>query len=67
MFGNAPETLMIVRGYNAIDRIEYGATAVVSANQLDNSCKDLLMSGEVAYLHIRFAPTNCYQFRVERG
>ena len=67
MFSDAHETLMIVRGYNHNDRIEYGATAVVAANQLDKSCKNLLMNEEVAYLHIRFAPTNCYQFRVERG
>lgn len=67
MFGNAPDALMIVRGYNYNDRIEYGATAVITVNQLDKSCKDLLMNEEVAYLHIRFASTNCYQFRVERG
>ena len=67
MFSDSPDALMIVRGYNYNDRIEYGATAVISVNRLEKNCRDLLINEDVAYLHIRSALTNCYQFRVDGG
>ena len=67
MYGSASDALMIVRGYGYNNRIEYSATAVVAVNQLEKSCRELLANEDVAYLHIRDASTNCYQFRVERG
>ena len=67
MYDRATDALMIVRGYGHNNRIEYSATAVVAVNQLEKSCRDLLANEDAAYLHIRGASTNCYQFRVERG
>jgi len=58
---------MIAKGYNKDDRIRYEATAVAPANQLEAQCQTLLTDEEVAYVHIRLAQTNCYQFRVERA
>jgi hypothetical protein len=67
MFEGMPDVLMIARGYDHNDRIEYGAMSVVAVNQLENCCSDLVKNERVAYIHVRFAATNCYQFRVERG
>ena len=67
MYDSTADTLMIIRGYGYNHRIEYSAATVVAINQLEKSCRDLLVNDAVAYLHIRGASTNCYQFRVERG
>ena len=67
MFKKNSNSLMIVRGYGSDDRIQYDATAVIPVSELEIQCKKLLLNPEVIYLHVRFAATNCYQFRVERG
>ena len=67
MYDRAADALMIVRGYGHNNRIEHTATAVIAVNQLEKICRESLANENVAYLHIRGASTNCYQFRVERG
>ena len=67
MFTRDSDSLMIVRGYGDNNRIQYGAMAVTRVGELETRCDDLFDGDEVAYLHVRYGTTNCYQFRVERG
>jgi Protein of unknown function (DUF1203) len=57
----------IVRGYTAGDRIRYGTGAVVSAPDLPDRARALLARDDIAYLHVRSARNNCYQFRIDRA
>ena len=57
----------IVRGYTAADRIRYGTGAVVPTLGLPDRAGALLDRDDVAYLHVRSARNNCYQFRIDRG
>lgn len=67
MFNQIGDSLMIVRGYDHDNRIIYDAAAVITIDELAPCCEKLLSKSKVVYLHIRFAATNCYQFRVESG
>lgn len=67
MFKQAGGLFMIARGYGDDNRIKYSACKVVPISELESNCENLFLDNDVAYLHIRFAQTNCYQFRVERG
>lgn len=58
---------LLIRGYDADDRIIYGTGRVVHTAELNNAAGDLLARPEVAYLHARSATNNCYQCRIERG
>ncbi|WP_428610598.1 DUF1203 domain-containing protein [Sedimenticola sp.] len=66
MFEDWGESLVIVRGYGDDHRICYDTCKVVPANSLEDTCRELLQTPDVAYLHVRAAQTNCYQCRVER-
>lgn len=57
----------IVRGYTATDRIRYGTGAVVPASELSARAAALLARADIAYVHVRSARNNCYQFRIDRG
>jgi hypothetical protein len=57
----------IVRGYTAGDRIRYGTGAVVRTPDLPDRARQLLARDDVAYLHVRSARNNCYQFRIDRA
>ena len=57
----------IVRGYGADDRIVYGTGAVVPTPAITTRSAELLARPDVAYLHMRSARNNCYQWRIERG
>ena len=61
----APDYL--VKGYTADDRIRYGTGGIVRAPDLAERARALLARDDVAYLHVRSARNNCYQFRIERG
>jgi hypothetical protein len=61
----APDYL--VRGYTAEDRIRYGTGAVVRTPDLHERARELLARDDIAYLHVRSARNNCYQFRIDRG
>jgi Protein of unknown function (DUF1203) len=57
----------ILRGYTREDRIRYGTGAVVATDALLARASELLGRDDVAYLHVRSARNNCYQFRIDRG
>jgi hypothetical protein len=57
----------IVRGYTDADRIRYGTGAVVRTADLPARARELLGRDDIAYLHVRSARNNCYQFRIDRG
>jgi hypothetical protein len=57
----------LVKGYTAAHRIRYGTGAVVPAADLADRARALLARDDVAYLHVRSARNNCYQFRVDRA
>ena len=65
MYTATEDALMIVRGYNHEGRIQYDAAQVVRSAELHRACELVLEKGHVDYAHIRYAATNCYQFRVE--
>ncbi len=58
---------LLIRGYNAQNRIIYGTGQVVAPSQLVEAAEQLLTRPELAYLHMRSATNNCYQCRIERG
>lgn len=53
----------IVRGYRADDRIVYG-TGATEALKAEAAAR--LADPRVAYVHVRSAPNNCYQVRIDR-
>jgi hypothetical protein len=57
----------IVRGYGSDDRIVYGTGAVTPTERIASRATELFGRGDVAYIHVRSARNNCYQFRIERG
>ncbi|MDB4032381.1 DUF1203 domain-containing protein [Porticoccaceae bacterium] len=67
MYSQHPQTLMIARGYTADERIQYDAALVVLAGELVFACEQLFANPAVAFIDIRYAATNCFQFRVNRG
>ncbi len=58
---------LLIRGYGADDRIVYGTGQVVPSAEIAAVARDLLERPEVAYLHLRSATNNCYQYRIERS
>lgn len=62
---NSPD--FILRGYGHDDRIVYGTGAVVATSDIPARAADLLARDDIAFLHLRSTPNNCYQLRIERG
>lgn len=58
---------MLIRGYDADERIVYGTGQVVPPEMLRQACADLLTRPDVAQVHIRSATNNCYQASVSAG
>ncbi|MDF2235553.1 DUF1203 domain-containing protein [Albimonas sp. CAU 1670] len=58
---------MLVKGYLANDRIHYGTGRIVHPDDLPEAAAELLSDPRTAYLHVRSATNNCYQFRIERA
>jgi hypothetical protein len=58
---------LLLKGYNANDRIVYGAGAVVGTNEMDGYAAQLLARDDIAYVHARSARNNCYQVRIDRA
>ena len=58
---------MLIRGYDADERIVYGTGQVVPPDQFRQACADLLARPEVAQVHICSATNNCYQASVAAG
>jgi len=57
---------LIVRGYGADNRIQYGTADHVPVDQLEDYCKAALQNDNVKYLHVRTPRFNCYECRIER-
>jgi hypothetical protein len=62
-----PHAHLLVKGYWPNDRIRYGVAQIVHGGGLEAACADILSDPGTAYVHVRSALNNCYQFRVERG
>jgi hypothetical protein len=56
---------MMLRGYDADERIVYGTGAIVPTDHLASVASALLDRPEVAFVHIRSATNNCFQCRVD--
>lgn len=57
----------LVKGYTVEDRIRYGTGAVLPVAEIASRAEALLAREDVAYVHVRSARNNCYQFRIDRG
>jgi len=58
---------VLIRGYGSDDRILYGTGKVIPPREIEATAEALFGDPKVAYLHLRSATNNCYQFRIERG
>lgn len=58
---------VLLRGYDARERIVYGTGRTVPGAALAAAATELLARPETAFVHVRSATNNCYQCRVERG
>ncbi|WP_020592175.1 DUF1203 domain-containing protein [Kiloniella laminariae] len=58
---------ILIRGYDASERIIYGTGQIVSSETLKEKAQLLLDRSDVAYIHARSATNNCYSCRIERG
>jgi hypothetical protein len=56
----------LIRGYGHDDRIVYGTGGIVAPEAMDATATELLVRGDIAYLHVRSAAYNCFQCRIER-
>ncbi len=57
---------VVVRGYTARDRINYGSAELVEGRGAAPVIRRLLADPENAYLHVRTALNGCFLARVER-
>ncbi|MEM7335379.1 MAG: DUF1203 domain-containing protein [Chloroflexota bacterium] len=57
---------LIIRGYNAENRIIYGTGKVVPAEQIPFFARNTFENEAVKYIHIRSSTNNCFQCRVEQ-
>ncbi len=60
-------TDFILRGYGHDDRIVYGSGSVVATSDIPARATELFTRDDIAFLHLRSTPNNCYQLRIERG
>ncbi|NMM43526.1 DUF1203 domain-containing protein [Rhodospirillaceae bacterium KN72] len=58
---------ILIRGYDANDRIRYGTGEVVSIAALPTALAARFENPDVAYVHMRSSRNNCFQCRVERA
>lgn len=61
-----PEGQLLIRGYSADERIVYGTGKIVQNSQIGAEAQKVLDQQDVAYIHVRSASNNCYQFRIEQ-
>jgi Protein of unknown function (DUF1203) len=69
--GDPPRLLLrarqlIARAYSADERIIYGIGGVIAPDRLAETAADLLERPEAAFVHVRFAATNCFACRIDR-
>ena len=58
---------VLIRGYGQDDRIVYGTGEVVAPAEIETAAAGIFEDPKIAYIHVRSASNNCYQFRIERG
>lgn len=58
---------LLLKGYDANDRIVYAVGAVVDVREMDAYAAELLGREDIAYVHARSAKFNCYQVRIDRA
>ena len=58
---------MLIRGYDANDRIIYGTGKVVPVTSLEQVVHSLFDIPSLSYVHARSPTNNCYHFRIELG
>ena len=63
---NLAESLL-VRGYNAENRIIYGTGDVCPVKDVVSTAEELFENPDVQFVHLRSSKNNCYQCRIERG
>lgn len=61
----ARETVLL-KAYNANDKIVYGKGCLIPPDQIACRSADLFKEKHIAYLHIRSAYNNCFSFKIER-
>jgi len=64
MFANSSE--LLVRGYDAQDRIVYGTGQVTGTDQIAKTITAGLENPNISYYHLRSASNNCFQAKVRR-
>lgn len=60
-------TSLLIRGYDADERIVYGTGKIVSTGRCDAEIAAILDDPAVAFVHLRSASNNCYQARADRA
>ncbi|MFT6556872.1 DUF1203 domain-containing protein [Sneathiella sp.] len=58
---------ILIRGYTDEERIVYGTGQIIAKHDLEKSAAALFNRAEVAFIHVRSATNNCFQFRVDRA
>lgn len=58
---------LLMRGYNADNRIIYGTGQVRSIEEVESAAADLFANPEVRFIHLRSSTNNCYQCRIDRA
>lgn len=58
---------LLVRGYDAAERIVYGTGRVVAVADCEAAVTETLAAPRVAFVHLRSATNNCYQARAGRA
>lgn len=56
---------MLIRGYDADERIIYGSGRTVPMARIDEALSELFAIPEMAFAHARSPANNCYHFRIE--
>lgn len=63
----AARKLVLIKGYNAADRIVYGTGQLVPPTEIAAAAAAIFACEDVAYIHARSAYNNCFQCRIERA
>lgn len=58
---------MLIRGYDAHDRIVEGTGRMVPTQDMTREADLTLADKKIAYVHVRSARNNCFQCRIERA
>lgn len=57
---------MLIRAYDAAERIIFATGQVASMRRLESVAPNLLRDQRVTFVHARSPTNNCYHFRIER-